>query len=55
MPTQLAAPAWSIPGFLDIKENHLTIDGVDAIQLAADYDHHFLSFPNREYDTILID
>src|SRR6266404_4910268 len=44
MPTQLAAPAWSIPGFLDIKENHLTIDGVDAIQLAADYESPLFVF-----------
>jgi diaminopimelate decarboxylase len=41
MTTQLAAaaaPAWTIEGFLETRGGHLTIDGVDALSLAAEHD-----------------
>ncbi len=31
-------PAWAIPGFLEVRGGHLHIDGVDALELAAEYD-----------------
>jgi len=33
-----AAPAWTIPGYLDARNNHLHINDVDALTLARDYD-----------------
>ena len=34
----IPAPAWSIPGYLDVVDHHLHINNVDAISLAAEYD-----------------
>ena len=31
-------PAWTIPGYLEIKNNHLQINGVDTIRLADEFD-----------------
>jgi len=31
-------PAWAIPGYLETRDNHLTINGVDAISLIKEYD-----------------
>ncbi len=31
-------PAWAVPGYLEIKNNHLHINGVDVTGLAAEYD-----------------
>lgn len=31
-------PAWTIPGYLEIKNNHLQINGVDTIKLADEFD-----------------
>jgi diaminopimelate decarboxylase len=31
-------PAWTIPGYLEIHDNHLQINGVDAIELAKEFD-----------------
>ncbi|HYJ46618.1 MAG TPA: diaminopimelate decarboxylase, partial [Pyrinomonadaceae bacterium] len=31
-------PAWTIPGYLETHEGHLTINGVDALSLVAEYD-----------------
>ncbi|MDT5063061.1 MAG: D-ornithine/D-lysine decarboxylase [Acidobacteriota bacterium] len=31
-------PAWTIPDYLETRENHLTINGVDALSLVGDYD-----------------
>jgi D-ornithine/D-lysine decarboxylase len=31
-------PAWTIPGYLEIQDNHLRIHGVDAVELAKEYD-----------------
>lgn len=33
-----SSPGWVIPDYLEIKNNHLTIDGVDAVELARAYD-----------------
>jgi D-ornithine/D-lysine decarboxylase len=32
------APAWTIPGYLETREGHLTISGVDALSLVAEHD-----------------
>src|SRR5213596_1634642 len=38
-PVMTAAPAWTIPGFLEARENnHLFISGADALTLAHKYD-----------------
>jgi diaminopimelate decarboxylase len=39
MSTETAAscPAWSIPGYLEVRHDHLIINGVDAIQLVKEY------------------
>src|SRR5678815_2149598 len=39
MSTETAAicPAWSIPGYLEVSDGHLTINGVDAIQLVKEH------------------
>jgi diaminopimelate decarboxylase len=31
-------PAWTIPGYLEIHNNHLHINGVDAVELAKEFD-----------------
>ena len=31
-------PAWTIPDYLETRDNHLTINGVDALSLVKDYD-----------------
>jgi diaminopimelate decarboxylase len=33
-----SSPGWVIPEYLEIKDNHLTIDGVDAVELARAYE-----------------
>ena len=33
-----STPAWAIPGYLETRDNHLTINGVDAISLIKEYD-----------------
>lgn len=35
--TATSCPAWSITGFLEVRDGHLTIDGVDALQLVQEY------------------
>src|SRR4051812_33501034 len=38
-PTVISStPAWVIPGYLETHENHLTINGVDALSLVKEYD-----------------
>jgi len=39
MSTETAAicPAWSIPGYLEVSDGHLTINGVDTIQLVKEH------------------
>ena len=31
------SPAWTIPGFLEVRNQHLTINGVDALELVKQY------------------
>ncbi len=41
MPTTLiapTAPAWTIPGYLETRDGHLTINGVDALSLVSEHD-----------------
>jgi diaminopimelate decarboxylase len=33
-----AAPAWAIPGYLEVRDGHLSINGADALQLVSEYD-----------------
>jgi diaminopimelate decarboxylase len=39
-----SCPAWSIPGYLEVRDGHLTIDGVDALQLVAKYNSPLFVF-----------
>lgn len=32
------APSWAIDGYLEVEDNHLTINGVDATRLAGEFD-----------------
>lgn len=36
--TTPAQPDWALPGYLEVKNNHLHINGVDAIKLADEFD-----------------
>src|SRR5215475_12639152 len=36
--SQPIQPAWTIPGYLEIRNNHLYISAVDAVELAEEYD-----------------
>lgn len=39
MPIQsVAPPAWTIPGYLETNEGHLSINGVDSLSLVAEHD-----------------
>jgi diaminopimelate decarboxylase len=42
-----SCPAWSIRGFLEVREGHLNIDGVDALQLVAKYNSPLFVFSER--------
>ena len=42
-----SCPAWSIPGYLEVREGHLNIDGVDALQLVARYNSPLFVFSER--------
>src|SRR5919202_3346485 len=33
-----STPAWTIPGYLETREGHLTINGLDALALVQEYD-----------------
>ncbi|HKS10855.1 MAG TPA: hypothetical protein VJS13_14985, partial [Pyrinomonadaceae bacterium] len=35
--TATSCPAWSISGFLEVRDGHLTIDGVDALELVKQF------------------
>ena len=35
--TVAQCPAWSIPGYLDVRDGHLSINGVDAIDLIKQF------------------
>ena len=42
-----SCPAWSIPGYLEVREGHLNIDGVDALELVAKYNSPLFVFSER--------
>ena len=46
MSSRVAAvhPAWAIPGYLDVSNGHLAINGVDAIELVREYDSPLFVF-----------
>src|SRR5689334_14176956 len=39
-----SCPAWSISGYLEVRNGHLNIDGVDAVDLIRDYDSPLFVF-----------
>src|SRR5215213_6992762 len=42
-----SCPAWSIPGYLEVRNGHLHVDGVDALQLVAKYNSPLFIFSER--------
>ena len=34
----ISQPAWAIPGYLEIQNNRLHVNGVDAVELAKEFD-----------------
>src|ERR1041385_9012872 len=46
MTSGLAAlcPAWSIPGYLEVRDDHLTVNGVDAIELVREFNSPLFVF-----------
>ncbi|HEY3578998.1 MAG TPA: diaminopimelate decarboxylase [Pyrinomonadaceae bacterium] len=45
--TATSCPAWSIPGYLEVRNGHLNIDGVDALELTAKYNSPLFVFSER--------
>src|SRR3979411_2148203 len=39
-----AAPAWTIPDYLEVRDGHLTINGADALELVRQYDSPLFVF-----------
>src|ERR1700741_1494307 len=37
-------PAWSIPGYLEVRDNHLTVNGVDTIELVKEFNSPLFVF-----------
>ena len=37
-------PAWSIPGYLEVRDDHLTVNGVDAIELVEKFNSPLFVF-----------
>ena len=46
MSSRVAAvhPAWAIPGYLEVSNGHLAINGVDAIELIREYESPLFVF-----------
>src|SRR6266480_4198426 len=46
MSSQVAAycPAWTIPGYLEVRNGHLSINGADAVALIEEYDSPLFVF-----------
>ena len=42
--TATSCPAWSISGYLEVRDGHLTIDGVDALQLVQQFNSPLFVF-----------
>ncbi len=40
----VSSPAWTIPGYLETRDNHLSINGVDALALVQEYDSPLFVF-----------
>ena len=45
--TATTCPAWSISGYLEVHNGHLTIDGVDALELVEKYNSPLFVFSER--------
>ena len=45
--TATSCPAWSISGYLEVHDGHLTIDGVDALQLVKQYNSPLFVFSEQ--------
>jgi diaminopimelate decarboxylase len=45
--TATSCPAWSIAGYLEVHNGHLTIDGVDALQLVQHYNSPLFVFSEQ--------
>src|ERR1041384_2669225 len=37
-------PAWSIPGYLEVRDDHLTVNGVDSLELVKDFNSPLFVF-----------
>ena len=37
-------PAWSIPGYLEVRDDHLTVNGVDTIELVKEFNSPLFVF-----------
>jgi diaminopimelate decarboxylase len=37
-------PAWSIPGYLEVRDNYLTVNGVDTIELVKEFNSPLFVF-----------
>jgi len=46
MSTKIAtlSPAWSIPGYLEVRDDHLTVNGVDTIELVKEFNSPLFVF-----------
>src|ERR1044072_6653959 len=42
-----SSPAWTIPGFLEVRNEHLTINGVDALELVTKYNSPLFVFSEQ--------
>ena len=42
-----SCPAWSIPGYLEVRDGHLNIDDVDALELVEKYNSPLFVFSER--------
>ena len=46
-------PAWSIPGYLEVRDDHLTVNGVDTLELVKEFDSPLFVFSEgRIHDNI---
>ncbi|MCA1576186.1 MAG: diaminopimelate decarboxylase [Acidobacteria bacterium] len=45
--TATSCPAWSIAGYLEVHNGHVTIDGVDALQLVQNYNSPLFVFSEQ--------
>ena len=40
----IQSPAWSIPGYLEVRNDHLTVNGVDALELVREFNSPLFVF-----------